>query len=108
MTKRILLCSSNPMLVKNLYGILRDEGYGVETAEHPAFAVQMVMDHSFDLVIMDAEPFGLSAEDAIQIIRAMLPGLHVLSLDADSNDSAGIPSPLDLQKLTRTIHAIAV
>ena len=108
MMKSILLCSSNPMLVKNLYGILRDEGYGVETVEHPAFAVQLVMDHSFDLVIMDAEPFGLSAEDAIQIIRTMLPGLHVLSLDTEPNAASGIPAPLDLQKLTRTIHAIAV
>ena len=41
--KNILLCSSNPILVKSLYAILRDEGFYVATSEHPAFAVQMIM-----------------------------------------------------------------
>ena len=104
--KDILLCSSNPILVKNLYGILRDEGFGVETVEHPAFAVQAVMERPFVLVVMDAEPFGLSAEDAVQIISSIAPGLSVLSLGCAAEN--GALAPLDLQKLTSSIHAIAV
>ena len=59
--KTIILCSSNPMLIKNLYGVLRDEGYTVETMEHPALAVKKVMWAHYDFVIVDSEPFGMSA-----------------------------------------------
>lgn len=107
MSKVILLCTSNPILVKNLYGILRDEGYVVDTVEHPAFAVQSIMERPFDLVIMDSEPFGLSAEDAILIMKTVTPDMPVLSLGEKAGVAAERPAPLDLQKLTRAIHAIA-
>ncbi len=106
--KSILLCSSNPLLTKNLYAVLRDEGYAVETVEHPALAVQMVMAGSFDIMIVDSEPFGLSAEDAAQIIRSLKPDFPILSVGNECGMVPGVEKPLDLEEFKRTVHAIAV
>ena len=76
--KNIILCSSNPLLIKSLYGVLRDEGYAIEDVEHPALAVQKVLEELYDFVIVDAEPFGLSAEDAARIIRTIAPEMPIL------------------------------
>ncbi len=102
--KNIILCSSNPILVKSLYGILRDEGHFVETYEHPAFAVQAAMRKPFDIVIIDSEPFGLSAEDAAIIIRNLIPNMQILFLQKERVDETVV----DLEELKKTIHSIAV
>jgi DNA-binding NtrC family response regulator len=108
--KNIILCSSNPILIKNLYGILRDEGYEVETLEHPAFAVQKVMNAQYDFIIIDSEPFGLSAEDAAEIIKAIAPGMPILFVGGDSEKehAPAVETPIDLEAFKRTIHSFAV
>lgn len=108
--KKILLCSSDPILIKNLYGVLRDEGYAVETVEHPALAVQTVIDGTFDALVVDSEPFGLSAEDAVQIIRTLKPDLPILCKGSERKcgGALGVETPLDLESFKRTIHSIAV
>jgi DNA-binding NtrC family response regulator len=97
-------------LIKSLYGLLRDEGYTVETIEHPALAVQMVMLRRYDFIIIDSEPFGLPAEDAIKIIKTIAPGMPILFMGAgrDSEHALSIETPLDLEEFIRTIHSIAV
>lgn len=105
MIKNILLCSSNPILVKSLYAILRDEGLFVATAEHPSSAVQMIMHGNYDFLIMDSEPFGLSAEDAVAIARTIAPDLQTLCIGEGSE--AG-NTGLDLEEFKRTIHTLAV
>jgi len=108
--KNILLCSSDPLLIKNLYGVLRDEGFAVKTVEHPALAVQMVIGGTYDALVVDSEPFGLSAEDAVQIIRSVKPGLPVLFVGSgrECGGALGIATPLDLALIKNTIHSIAV
>ncbi len=108
--KNILLCSSNPILVKSLYGVLRDEGYAVDTVEHPALAVQQVMNGAYDMLVVDSEPFGMSAEDAVQIIRSVKPNLPILCVGGDCGcDMApGVSPPLDLEAFKRSVHAIVV
>lgn len=101
--KDILLCSSNPILVKSLYAILRDEGFDVATSEHPAVAVQMIMHKHYDFLIMDSEPFGLSAEDAVDIIRTVAPELPTLFL-GDTVPQA--ENALDLEEFKRTIQTM--
>ncbi len=106
--KNIILCSSNPILIKSIYGVLRDEGYFVETIEHPSFAVQMVMRRPYDVVLIDSEPFGLSAEDAAEILRAIAPAMPVLFIgDGDRERQRAAAAPLDLEELKRTIRGIA-
>jgi two-component SAPR family response regulator len=108
--KKILLCSSNPILVKSLYGILRDDGHSVETIEHPVLAVQMVMNNQYDVLIIDSEPFGLSAEDAAEIVRIVAPGVFILFVGRhqDRTHVQAVETPLDLEEFKRTIHSIAV
>jgi DNA-binding response OmpR family regulator len=108
--KNILLCSSDPLLIKNLYGVLRDEGFAVKTVEHPALAVQMVISGTFDALVVASEPFGLSAEDAVQIIRSVKPDLQVIFVgcDRECGGAHGDGAPLDLALIKGKIHSIAV
>ena len=108
--KNIILCSSNPILTKSLYSMLRDDGYNVETIEHPAQAVQMVMRRHYNCVIVDSEPFGLSAGDAAKIIKAVAPLMPILFIGDDVVDTHthATHTGIDLEAFKRTIHSIAV
>ncbi|HUI46779.1 MAG TPA: response regulator [Nitrospirota bacterium] len=108
--KKTILCSSNPILIKNLYGILRDEGYQVDSIEHPATAVHMVMLKKYDFVIIDSEPFGLSGEDAAEIIKTISPDVPVLFVGKDAciDRWQSAVSPVDLEVLKRTIQSIGI
>jgi len=108
--KNIILCSSNPLLIKNIYGFLRDEGYTIDIVEHPALAVKKVLWGAYDLVIVDAEPFGMSAQEAAQVIRSVAPGMPVVIMggEREKEFAGGIRMPLDLEEFKRTIHSIAV
>jgi DNA-binding NtrC family response regulator len=108
--KNIILCSSNPILIKSLYGLLRDDGYTVEIIEHPAQAVQMVMRRHYHCVIVDSEPFGLSAGDAAKIIKAVSPLMPILFVGDDRIDTHPqvVKTVVDLEALKRTLHSIAV
>jgi DNA-binding response OmpR family regulator len=109
--KRILLCSSNPLLVKSLYATLRDEGYAVEEVEHPSLAVQKVLAGSYDLTIMDAEPFGMSAEEAARVLAAIAPGMPILCTGGDGRCGAEgqrlITVPADPDAIKEMIHHVA-
>jgi len=108
--KNILLCSSNPLLIKSLYGILRDEGYSVETVEHPALAVKKVLRAQYDFVIVDSEPFGMSSREAEQIIRSVSPEMPIMIMGGEGEKvhADGVGALLDLEEFKRTIHSIAV
>lgn len=107
--KDIILCSSNPILVKSLYAILRDEGYNVDTVDRPALAVQKVMFGLYDFVIVDSEPFGLSADDAVRIIKTVAPDMPIVHVGAGSHEepSMAVETPIDLEEFKRAIHSIA-
>jgi DNA-binding NtrC family response regulator len=103
----ILLCSNNPILVKSLHGILRDEGYFVDIADHPAMAVQRVFEKGYSAAIMDPEPFGLSVEDAIRIIKRVRPEMLVIFVGYDKlEDVLNIEAPIDLEEFKRAIQNI--
>jgi DNA-binding response OmpR family regulator len=107
--KEILLCSSSPLLVKNLYGTLRDEGYSVEVVEHPSLAVQKVLQGTYDLTIIDAEPFGLPAADAARIVGAIAPGMPILCLGGEDGPEQPptLRVPADLEAIREMIHRVA-
>ncbi|MBI5103087.1 MAG: hypothetical protein HZB33_14825 [Nitrospirae bacterium] len=104
----LLLCSNNQLLTRSLYGMLRDEGYGVETAEHPSLAVQMVLKKTYAALIIDSEPFGLTVDDAIKIIRTIVPDMLVIFIGYDKigSDALSIESPLDLDEFKRTLNGL--
>lgn len=106
----VLLCTHNPILIKSLYGILRDEGFSVETADHSALAVQMVFRRKFRAVIIDSASFGLSADEAAQIIRSESPDIVVIFVGPAKPDSdvMSMKLPLDLEEFKRTMRDVRV
>ena len=107
--KKIILCSSNPLLIKSLYGMLRDEGYAIEDVEHPTLAVQKVLGGAYDFMIIDAEPFGLSAEDAARIIRTIAPEMPIFCVGGGvaSDNLPMIRLPDDLDAIKEMLQHIA-
>ncbi|MBI5640183.1 MAG: hypothetical protein HZA17_07155 [Nitrospirae bacterium] len=105
----ILFCTHNPMLIKNLYGIMRDEGYSVDIADHPAVAVRMALERKYSVAVMDAEPFGLSAEDAVRILKAVSPDITVIMVGYPEHvsDATGIRLPADPGEVRRLIHGLS-
>ena len=104
-----LLCSNNPILVKSLYAILRDEGSDVDIAEHPSIAVQMALGKQYAVLVIDSEPFGLSVQDAIRIIKSILPEIVVIFIGYDNLDTdvLNVEAPLDLEQFRRTVHCLS-
>lgn len=103
-----LLCSNNPILVRSLYAILRDEGYGVDTADFPSHAVQLAFRKKYSALIIDSEPFGLSVEDAVKIIKTVQPAIEVILIGYESpgSDVLSIEAPIDLEQFKMTVHSI--
>jgi len=104
----ILLCTQNPLLIKGLYGILRDEGYDVDLSDYPAQAVQQIMKHSYEAIIIDSQAFGMPAEDAIKVIKSIVPDIRVILVGypEEETDSLSIKMPIDLEKLRDLVHSM--
>lgn len=80
----------------------------VEIADHPALAVQMALNWDYTAVIIDSEPFGLSAEDAIQIIKSVSPDVPVIVVGYAkyATDALSIKIPVDLEEFRQVIRDI--
>ena len=103
---QVLLCTHNPLLVKDLYGILRDEGFTVEIADHPALAVRMVLQGNYGAVIIDSRAFGLSAEEVVQIIRSISPDIPIIVAGNETytGGALSLKIPVDLEEFKKVIH----
>jgi len=106
--EEILLCTHDPILVKSLYGILRDKGHDVEIADHLALAVQMILKSHYYAVIIDGKPFGLSVEDAVQIMKTVSPEMPIIVVGGPESgtDALSIRMPVDLEELRELISSI--
>lgn len=104
----LLLCSNNPLLVKSLYGVLRDDGHSVTLTEHATSAVRMSFKDRFGAIIIDSNSIGLSAAEAAQIIRGNQPDMPVIILGNASYFSDGlmVEMPVDLEKFKDYIRII--
>ncbi len=104
-----LLCSNNPILVKSLYAILREEGCDVDVADHPSGAVKMAFSKQYAALVIDSEPFGLSVQDAIRIIKSILPEIVVIFVGYDTLDTEvlSIEAPIDLAQFKRTVQNLS-
>lgn len=104
----IILCTHDPILVKSLYGLLRDEGHDVEIADHLSLAVQMVLKQEYSAVIMDARTFGLSAAEAVRIIKVVSPEVQVVLIGSDDHETGVfcMKGPADLEELKHVVHAL--
>lgn len=103
----ILLCTHDPMLIKGLYGVMRDMGFDVDISDHPAGAVRAIMNSSYHTLIMDSRAFGLSADEASRIIREISPEIRIIIIGdrGHETDLSTIKVPLDLQALGELLNA---
>ena len=103
---QVLLCTHNPLLVKDLYGILRDEGFTVQIADHPALEVRMVLQGNYSAVIIDSRAFGLSAEEVVQIIRSISPDIPIIVAGNETytGGALSLKTPVDLEEFKKAIH----
>ncbi len=104
----ILLCTHNPLLIKDFYGILRDAGFNVRIADHSALAVQMLFREKYKAVIIDSESFGLPVEEAVRIIRTTSPDVLIIvaGLTERIPDVLNIRMPVDLEEFKQTIRGV--
>jgi hypothetical protein len=103
----VLLCSHNPILIKNLFGILVNEGYGVEIADHPSVAVRMVLENAYPVIFIDSEPFGLPVDDAVQIIRSVRPETVIVLVNQKAGSGTlSVRGPVDLEDFKQLMHDI--
>ncbi|HHN64862.1 MAG TPA: response regulator transcription factor [Nitrospirae bacterium] len=106
---RILLCSCDQMLTKGLYPVLRDSGYDVDTIEHPAEAIKMILQRHYAVAVLDSKDVGLSAKDASAIIRKIDPTVCILviSNDPSCHDNAEhLNRPVSLSEVKSTLDMI--
>jgi len=103
--KRLLFCSQESLLVKGLYGLLRDEGFLVDHVEHPSEAVRQCLCNAYDAVILDTRDIGLSALDAASIIRTLKSDIKVFLIGGggDGRDAMVVNVPLDSDELKRLL-----
>jgi DNA-binding NtrC family response regulator len=71
--RNILLCSQEPLLVKEIYRLLRDEGFEVDTVEYIADSVRWYLIKSYEAVILDTRNVGLNAMEAASIMKNVFP-----------------------------------
>ncbi len=104
----ILLCSHNPILIRNFYGILRDQGFAVEIADHPALAVQMAFEREYFAAVIDSESLGLSAEETVRILRSISPEMPIVVAGNDiySGTVLSVKAPVDLEEFKEVIHTL--
>ncbi len=95
------MCSWDPLFLKSLYGVLRQEGYEIDIAEHPADAVKMSLERDYTAVIMDSGNIGFSAYEAAAAIRSISGGVAVIIAGETgaSSDSIQVSKPLDLEEV---------
>lgn len=85
-TSDILLCSQDKLFVKSVYGTLRDCGYDVDVVEHPSEAVRVLLKKNYLSIVLDSRDFGLSALDAINIIKTIQPNTHTIVIGMKKNE----------------------
>jgi len=104
----VLLCSCDPILIKNLYGALRHEGYGVAQTEWAATAVRMTFSDKYDVVVVDAEDVGMSANHVAEIVKQEREGITVLAVGNHNAFlcDAILSKPLDIQRVLDILRGL--
>lgn len=75
---KVLLCSENPLFVKQILGFSTEIGFTTSTVEHPADAIRAVIREDYDLIISEAGSAGLSGYEALEIIERLSPGTETV------------------------------
>ena len=122
---KILLADDNPVNLDLAARLLTKRGHQVTTAEDGQKAVDLFLEQSFDVVLMDLELPNLSGIEATHQIRnheletdkSQTHRMPIIAMTAHDNDEersacrkAGmdgfITKPIDIKTISQTIHDI--
>jgi DNA-binding response OmpR family regulator len=87
MTIRILIVEDEPAIAVALQDDLELEGYAVQVEENGRTAVEVALEESFDLVILDVMLPGKSGYDVCRELRIKQPRLPILMLTARAGEA---------------------
>lgn len=104
----LLLCTHDPIFLKSLYGMLREEGFGVDVVEHTSIAVQRAFHKDYAAVILDSESIGFPAQDAAEIIRISSRDATVIIAGKAklSGNALAVEKPVDLEEFRALIRSL--
>jgi DNA-binding NtrC family response regulator len=99
--KALLLCSQDPLFLKSLYCVLKEEGYEIEVATHTANAVRLSLFRCYSAVIMDSGNVGFSEREAAKVITSVTGGTPVIIAGGGDSrsDLICVDKPLDLEEV---------
>lgn len=103
--RKILLCSHNPILIKNLYGLFIDNGFAVEVVEQSSFAIKRLMVADIDLFVMDASTFGLTVTETIEIIMNLVPDMPYIVVGSE-DQRVPLSDGIDFEGIRDLLRAI--
>ena len=90
MRGRILVVDDERAMLVALGGLLRKEGYEVETADSGEAAVPLVETGGFHLVITDLSMKGMSGMDLLGRVRAIDPDIAVVMITAYGSEKVAV------------------
>lgn len=112
---RILVVDDDEGMTSTLRDILTVKGYAVQTASSGAQAIEIVLEHRPDCILMDVRMPGMNGFEAFDEIRQHSPDSAVIFMSAFTGDLGGgenklnlpirvLPKPLDMDELLSTIE----
>jgi len=84
--RSLLLCSQDTLFIKAIYAPLRDYGYEIDITEHPSEAVRCAINKHYLSIILDSRDFGISAMDALNIIKSIQPDIRAILIGIKKNE----------------------
>jgi len=102
----VLVCSHDPLFVRNCCGALRTDGYDVQTVEHTAEAVRMTLDHRYRVVVLDGGCIGMKAGEAARIIQ-WATGIPVIIAGAETGEAWALKleRPVNVQEVRQAVRS---
>jgi CheY-like chemotaxis protein len=124
-TYKILIADDNPVNLDLITRLLKKKGHEVTTAENGKEAVDLFLQGSFDVILMDLEMPVIGGIEAAQQIRAKEKALSVetpaytpiIAMTAHDQETEGtaclvvgmdgfISKPISIKTINQTIHDI--
>ena len=87
---RILIIDDEARIRSSLNGLLKDEGYSVESRDSGEEGMKMLQEEMFDVVILDVVLPGMDGLETLERIRKLSPSTKVLMMSGHSDLSTAV------------------
>lgn len=87
---RILIIDDEARIRSSLKGLLKDEGYLVESGDSGEGGMEMLQEEMFDVVVLDVVLPGMDGLETLERIRKLAPSTKVLMMSGHSDLSTAV------------------